>query len=317
MPRRVSTALRAFLFMSPAIFNETNPLHTSNGAGLMLPVCTVPYRRPIFSGREVSIYFDYQGPASWPAHSHSQMELMLLGDEAKCSFAWQAQDGTWRQEELTGPRICVISPHIVHACDWRRSADMILIFVEPGADRAEVNTTREVWVHDFLALAAHDPMLWQLVGSLRQLGRLPKTPDRLYVESMGAVLATHLVQAHFDARSGVACGGLSPAQLDLVLAYIQRHLGEGLPIAALAREASVSRYHFIRLFKASMGLPPHQYILKCRLLRAKEMLGTGEFRVAEAAYESGFCDQSHLNRHFRKFFGFTPKALLKKKRSSQ
>lgn len=285
----------------------------------MLPECTMPYRREIFVGRGVSIYFDRQAPAFWPAHSHSQLELMLLGEEAECHFVWLGPDGSWHQEKLMGPQICVIPPHVVHTCEWQKTADMILLYVEAGVDEAVAHTTPGVDVHKFSALAGHDQIIWQLVASLRQLCRQTEALDRFYIESIGAVLATHLVKAHIHAREGIKCarGGLSPGQLDRVLTYINRHLGEGLPIAAMAREASISPYHFIRLFKASMGLPPHQYVLKSRLLRAKEMLCTGEFRVAEAAYESGFCDQSHLTRHFRKFFGFTPKALLKNRRLAQ
>jgi len=73
----------------------------------------------------------------------------------------------------------------------------------------------------------------------------------------------------------------------------------------LARAAGVSRHRLSRLFRAAYGMPPHRFQLACRIGIARRMLERG-VPVAEVALETGFFDQSHLHRHFRKTLGMTP-----------
>jgi len=65
-------------------------------------------------------------------------------------------------------------------------------------------------------------------------------------------------------------------------------------------------YHFARLFRRTVGVPPHQYVLRRRVERAKELLLTGRLGLSEVALAAGFSDQSHLTRVFRRAVGLTP-----------
>lgn len=78
-------------------------------------------------------------------------------------------------------------------------------------------------------------------------------------------------------------------------------------IEDMARSIAVSPYHMIRQFKAACGLTPHQFQMQCRVRKAQKLLEEGK-SVAEAAYAAGFCDQSHLDRCFRKIVRLTPSA---------
>jgi AraC family transcriptional regulator len=72
--------------------------------------------------------------------------------------------------------------------------------------------------------------------------------------------------------------------------------------------AHVSPYHFARLFKHSTGLPPHQYVIACRVERAKELLRERDrLPLADVAAEVGFSSQSHFTRHFKRLVGVTPR----------
>ena len=73
----------------------------------------------------------------------------------------------------------------------------------------------------------------------------------------------------------------------------------------------MSPYYFSRLFKQSTGLSPYQYIIQSRVDRAKRLLDQG-LAIADIAYSVGFASQSHLNRHFKRLVGVTPKAFLRK-----
>ncbi|HEX7237734.1 MAG TPA: AraC family transcriptional regulator [Gammaproteobacteria bacterium] len=96
---------------------------------------------------------------------------------------------------------------------------------------------------------------------------------------------------------------------------IERDLSQRLPLAVLAREASLSPFHFVRAFARSTGLTPHRYLLRARLRRAAVKLATNDARVVEVAQECGFGDLSSFNHAFRAEFGATPRAHRKGDRS--
>lgn len=87
--------------------------------------------------------------------------------------------------------------------------------------------------------------------------------------------------------------------------YICEHFRNDLGVDELAALAGLSRYHFIRSFRAAFGLPPHAYLNQLRLQHARKLLLAGR-TAAEAAAESGFYDQSRLNKLFRRAYGVTP-----------
>jgi AraC family transcriptional regulator len=88
----------------------------------------------------------------------------------------------------------------------------------------------------------------------------------------------------------------------------------GLSIEELAREAGLSPSRFFRAFKATLGLPPHQYLLRRRLERARRLLDRPAARLADVALSTGFADQSHFTRLFRRQFGVTPGAVSRARR---
>ncbi len=87
--------------------------------------------------------------------------------------------------------------------------------------------------------------------------------------------------------------------------YLHAHYQDNLSLDDLSREAGLSRFHQLRVFKKETGLPPHAYLTHVRLGKAKEMLANGR-PIVDAAMETGFVDQSHLNRMFKRTYGVTP-----------
>lgn len=77
-------------------------------------------------------------------------------------------------------------------------------------------------------------------------------------------------------------------------------------IKEMAYHIGISPYHMIRQFKAVCGLTPHQFQIQCRVRKAQKLLERGE-SVIEAAYATGFCDQSHFDRCFQKIVRLTPR----------
>ncbi len=88
--------------------------------------------------------------------------------------------------------------------------------------------------------------------------------------------------------------------------YLEANYIENPTLTQLASLTYISPFHLSRIFSQSIGLPPHLYLIQVRVLQAKKLLSQG-LAIAQVAQEVGFSHQSHLNRHFKKIVGVTPK----------
>jgi AraC family transcriptional regulator len=98
-----------------------------------------------------------------------------------------------------------------------------------------------------------------------------------------------------------------------VLELIEARLGAELSVDELAREAELSPAHFARAFRETLGRPPHQYILARRLERARSSSRRPMRGPARSPRRTGFADQAHLTRLFKRAFGVTPGAVLRQR----
>lgn len=133
---------------------------------------------------------------------------------------------------------------------------------------------------------------------------------RFLTESLSNVLAVHLIRRVMPGERAALRprGGLPRHKLRAALEYIEEHLDSELALDDLAAVTHLSPYHFARMFKASTGLPPHQYLISRRVERAKQLLRCGDdLSLAQVAARTGFWDQGHFTRHFRRLVGVTPK----------
>ncbi len=96
------------------------------------------------------------------------------------------------------------------------------------------------------------------------------------------------------------------AKIQRIVEFINEHLEEDLNLEFLSQQFGISKYHMTREFKRCLGLSLHQYVLKKRLLQAREALRRGQ-TAAQAFALSGFSDYSHFSRAFRETFGMSPR----------
>ena len=99
-------------------------------------------------------------------------------------------------------------------------------------------------------------------------------------------------------------------KIQQVLSYINENLSKELSVEQLADLAYLSKYHFMRLFKAQTGSTVHAYVRQKRLLHAARLIREGT-AVGKAAADSGFGDYSAFHRAFRESFGISPGQLKK------
>jgi transcriptional regulator GlxA family with amidase domain len=110
-------------------------------------------------------------------------------------------------------------------------------------------------------------------------------------------------------------GGLAPWQVELAVRLLASDLSAGVAVGQVARSCGLSRAHFAKAFKVSIGESPHRWLVRQRLRRAGEMLERTDERISLIASSCGFADQSHLTRWFRTAMGASPAAWRRLRRA--
>ncbi|MFK4771826.1 helix-turn-helix domain-containing protein [Rhizobium sp. ZW T2_16] len=135
----------------------------------------------------------------------------------------------------------------------------------------------------------------------------------LLVEQLSTALIAHLCGRYHDdchtASEHVShATRLDNRRLRRVLDYVEANLDSDITISDIASIACLSRFHFSRAFKASVGESPSRYIGKRRLDRARELIENTEMALAEIAFACSFSSQQAFIRAFQRQFGETPGA---------
>jgi AraC family transcriptional regulator len=130
-----------------------------------------------------------------------------------------------------------------------------------------------------------------------------------FIEALATVLSVHLIRHYSEA--GQTAHELTPAHraVSAAVHFIREHYAQEVKLSDMADAAGVSTFHLTRLFKKTVGMSPHQYLVEVRVHSAHALLASGAERptLAEVAAAVGFSDQSHLTRQFKRILGTTPK----------
>ncbi len=142
-------------------------------------------------------------------------------------------------------------------------------------------------------------LLWQELGS-----RDPAA--RLFVDSMMSALVIRLARLSDQfIEADDRRGGLAPHQSARVVDYMQTHLDRRITLAELAAICDLSPWHFSRAFRETHGYPPHRYLTRLRIRRARELLERTRLSITGIAMATGYSPQQ-LVRHFRQATGLSP-----------
>lgn len=158
----------------------------------------------------------------------------------------------------------------------------------------------------FLATGCQVPIgIWGILIAERMCREL-RSPDDLTplaMESLSLDLLTSYV------RASRSCASSAPAWLAHVVDYMHAHFLERPSLQELSDIAGVTPEHLGREFRQRYRTGPAQYIRQLRLESAAHRLKKSTDSLATIAHTSGFADQSHFTRHFRRLFGMTPAAF--------
>jgi len=166
------------------------------------------------------------------------------------------------------------------------------------------------------AYAVNDPHFFHLGMALNAEIEQGYPGGRLYGESLAAALMTHLLAAYSERGlpANAHKTGIGSRRLRLVLDYIEENLSADLSLTELGGVVDMSPCRFARLFREAMGLPPHQFVLRKRIARARAMLEASSTSLSEISSSLGFESQSHFTAVFHKLVGTTPAAYRLRQR---
>lgn len=238
--------------------------------------------------------------ACYAPHSHSTLSIGAV-DSGESVFSRNGQ----RQKLVRGD-VVLIPAGEVHSCnpadDGRWSYQML--YLDPAWIGGVVG---EMGVFDAMVLNRLPPD----VAPRRVHERLTQLNKCLFSsatdEDKEAALLVFVgdLFAEGRLRRKVRTGVLDSARLRAVQALIAERCAESLSLDKLAREAGMSRYHFVRAFSRAIGMTPHAWQLDRRIERARALLEQG-MSLADAALQLGFADQSHFQRAFKQRVAATP-----------
>ncbi|MFH0022008.1 helix-turn-helix domain-containing protein [Pseudomonas fluorescens] len=249
--------------------------------------------------------------AVWTNH-HDAREYSAPGHHTvSCYIA--GGTGTFRrgqpQQKGAPDKLCILPAE--HESGWVVNGDIRLAHLYFSAEQFALGCVtlldrepREMQLREHTFL--EDP---QQAQRFRQLLALnwDEPAERLLTSSIAHELISHTLLSQVGARQGLRLkGGLAAHQRRQLVAYIDSQLAEPITLGQLAGLCALSEYHFARMFRASFGLPPHQYVLARRLDRARQMLRGTMLPLGEIALACGFASASHFTNRFKQVLGGTP-----------
>ena len=246
-----------------------------------------------------------------PHHAHRHQHLshfvsLHLGEPTP--IAWHSE-GKHGRETVASGSILLASRGSEDAISFVKPVRRILVNLESSLlQRAfpEGDTGHDVEFANQWGVP--DPQVEYILRALEADLEAGHPAGRLFGESLLCALAVHLYTHYAVTLPAIPKPrhGLPRARLNRVIEYVEAHIDQDIALADLATMAGMSAHYFSELFKQSLQLSPHQYVLRRRIERARKLLNDPAITVFEAAVRSGFADQSHFTKTFRRVVGVTP-----------
>jgi AraC-like DNA-binding protein len=210
--------------------------------------------------------------------------------------------------------IVVVNPGLVHtgraANETGWTYRMLYLDVSILQQAASEAAQRQREVPYFPTPVIQDKQIAKLV--LRLHTTLASLTSKLEQDSKLLWTLTQLLTRYAENRPTVKSVGRESQSVQRVRDYLEAHYTENVSLEQLATVANFSPFYLLRTFHKQVGLPPHGYLNQLRLVRAKNLLAQG-WPISQVAQQTGFADQSHLTRHFKRMLGVTPGQYQKNK----
>jgi len=255
-------------------------------------------------------------PAEMPEHSVIGHGVSVNVGARPTSFAWTRARRGW-DDRPTNPGQCrILTNGESHPSRWLQTYNEVSLVIDPRfvadivEDAPAADRTEFVSRHSVV-----DPVIVEYASMFLAELTADAPNGVIYAETLTVGLVLHLLANYGVAKPKAPTprGKLNSFQLRSVLECIESQLDSDVSLLTLARQAHISPFHFARLFRATVGVSPHQFVLRLRLERAVHFMKAGRMTLAQIAVACGFHDQPHFTRAFQRAFRTTPAMHLRRR----
>lgn len=239
---------------------------------------------------------------SFPKHTHEQYAFGVI-EQGALGFYYRGENVIAGSGNIS---LCIPGePHTGHPATEEGWQYRMLYFDASFIQQIASDLTNQpATIPYFKSGVIHDPDLARDIYNLHI--SLTSQPISLLAQETAMLqVFAKMIQRHADDPPPQKKIQDAHGSVLKVKRYIQEHHAEDLSLDMLSQVASLSRYHLIHTFTQIEGIPPHAYLRQERVHQAKKLLTVGT-PIAATAVSTGFTDQSHLNRWFKRFWGYTP-----------
>jgi AraC family transcriptional regulator len=235
----------------------------------------------------------------------SYVVSMLVGNPVRA--LWRSDAGTTAALRVAGDVdiVCPGQPLIV---EHDRPTEVLVVSVSEAliaSAAASLGTDVET-LGMVTRTRVRDPKLQHILWALNEDARSRERGHDGFAVVLGRALALCLVVAYSRPPANEAFERMQRGDVRRVFEYIDEHLDSNITLAEIARAVCLSVDGLKRLFRESVGVSAHRYIVERRVAYATSLLKDGKLPINEVALRSGFYDQSHMTRWMRRVTGATP-----------
>jgi AraC family transcriptional regulator len=251
-------------------------------------------------------------PDELPPHYVTGHGISVSTTSHPIPFGWRGRHG-WQDRAINPGESHLLTHGELNTPRWHQPFDGLSLVLDPQFVADVVGEHLPPNRIEFVSQRSVDDPILSGYGQRFRRELLAESPrGGLYVDTVTIGLVLHLLAAYGVARRKVPAprSKLNSYQLRSVVDLIDSHISEDVSILTMARRAHVSPFHFARLFRHTVGVSPHQFVLRLRVQHAVALAKSRHLSLAQIAAECGFHDHAHLTHAFRKVFGTTPSAYL-------
>jgi AraC family transcriptional regulator len=247
------------------------------------------------------------GAIEIPEHEHSSLCLHMQ-TSGPVQMEWWSE-GKYGKESPSRGSLIFLTPGTRDRVRWNGSSRRVVLSIDESyIFRAAQELGRKNHLGFENRWIFEDRQLLLLLSEMQRETETGWEMGALYGDHLGMSLSMALIQKYGRDVSiaPLVKGGISKVRLGRVLEYVAANSHLDLRLDDLAQVAEMSQFHFARLFRLSMGVTPHRYLMDQRLQKAKALLRLNTRTVTEVATEIGFANAGHFARAFKRHLGVSP-----------
>lgn len=261
-------------------------------------------------GHGVSFYCDLQPPNHWPIHKHPAAQIVIALDPVRAEMRWKA-GRKFLHAKVGTAHVWCLPPHVPHSARWRDSGAMLVIYLDPEFIRDECDDDlTEGVVLPLTPILQRDYLVARFCQRFHDHCHRRRRVSEAMLFAGATLLGAALMliaRGHTEVKKGRRLG---EQQIESIAAHIAANFRDPITPADLAKSIRMKADYFAKVFRNTMNEPVMKYVWSYRAHRARQLLETGSYTVAAVAAETGFTDQSHLHRHFKRVFKRSPGSVI-------